>query len=119
MRALKILVGVMSVLLIIGVVVLVWGVTREAGKLARGNAPPPVETMAASAAGPVIADERTPWGEIGLGQPAGSRIQAVTAAGDLIVLHLYTGAPGTDERLLVIEPAGGTLLGTLAVTKAK
>lgn len=51
------------------------------------------------------------WGRTILDQPAGTRIQSVTASGTLIVLHLYTQIPGQDERLIVVDPATGTVSG--------
>jgi uncharacterized membrane protein YhiD involved in acid resistance len=51
------------------------------------------------------------WGRTMLDQPAGTRIQSVTASGSLIVLHVYTQAPGQDERLVVLDPATGAVSG--------
>ena len=64
---------------------------------------------------PLVAADRAPWGRIALNQAAGTRIQSVTSSGDLIVLHLYTGAPGQDERLVVLDPANGGIVGTFAL----
>jgi hypothetical protein len=56
-----------------------------------------------------------PWQRLLLQEPAGTRIVAVTSAGDLLVVQLHTGEPGQNERLVVIDPGSGTLLGTIVV----
>jgi hypothetical protein len=112
MRALKVLVTVLTLLLIVGFGVLVWGIVRQAGKLAE----PPAEASAPLAGTALVSDDRTPWQSLLLDQPPGTRIAAVTSAGDLVVLHLFTGSAGQDERVIVIDPGTGTLLGTITVT---
>jgi len=64
---------------------------------------------------PLEADGRTAWGRVALDQPAGTRIQSVTASGAFIVLQLYTASLGQDERLVVLDPASGRLVGTFAI----
>jgi Family of unknown function (DUF6476) len=112
MRALKALVTVLTLLLIVGFGALVWGIVRQAGKLAE----PPGEGSAPLTGTALVSDERAPWRTLLLEQPPGTRIASVTSAGDLVVLHLFTGSAGQDERVLVIDPGSGTLLGTIAVT---
>jgi hypothetical protein len=104
MRALKALVAVLTLLLIIGFGALIWGVVRQAGKLAE---PPPKAS---------VRDDRAPWQSLLLDQPPGTRIANVTSAGDLVLLHLFTGAAGQDERIVVVDPGTGLWLGTIAVT---
>ncbi len=103
MRALKALVTVLTLLLIIGFGALIWGVVRQAGKLAE----PPAKA---------VRDDRAPWQSLLLDQPPGTRIANVTSAGDLVLLHLFTGAAGQDERIVVVDPGTGLWLGTIAVT---
>lgn len=112
MRALKAIVTVLTLLLIVGFGVLVWGVVRQAGKLAE----PPAETSAPLTGTALVSDDRAPWQSLLLDQPPGTRIATVTSAGDLVLLHLFTGTAGQDERVVVIDPGTGTLLGTIAVT---
>lgn len=112
MRALKALVTVLTLLLIVGFGVLIWGVVRQAGKLAE----PPAEASAPLTGTALVSDDRTPWQSLLLDQPPGTRIATVTSAGDLVVLQLFTGNPGQDERIIVIDPGTGTLLGTVTVT---
>ncbi len=112
MRALKALVTVLTVLLVVGFGALIWGIVRQAGKLAE----PPAEGSTPLTGTALVSDDRSPWQSLLLNQPAGTRIAAVTSAGDLVVLHLFTGAAGQDERVIVIDPGTGTLLGTITVT---
>jgi hypothetical protein len=70
---------------------------------------------AAAPSPPVAAAETGAWGRLLLDQPAGTRIQAVTAHGRLAIVQLYTGTPGTDERLVVFDPHQGRILGTVTL----
>jgi len=90
MRALKVIV------VVLGIAVLAAFATLVAGAGAR----PPVHAS---------------WGRTMLDQPAGTRIQSVTASGNLIVLQLYTLSPGQDERLVVLDPATGAVGGIFVV----
>lgn len=110
MRALKTLVTVMAVIIVVGVGAVMWGVVRQVNKIAE-----PPETSPPLTGTSVVSDERSAWQNLALGQPEGTRIATVTNAGDLLILHVFTEAPGRDERLLVIDPGNGTFLGTIAV----
>jgi hypothetical protein len=110
MRALKALVAVLTLLLLVGFGALVWGIMRQANKLAE-----PAEPSVPLTGTAVVSDERAPWQTLILDQPPGTRIASITSAGDLMILHLYTGSAGQDERLLVVDPGTGTLLGTIVV----
>jgi len=109
MRALKALVIVLGIAVLLGCFGLVGAIVYKLGK-------PPEPPLAAAPAPPALG--RAGWGRAGLDQPAGTRIQSVTASGALIVLQLYTDAPGNDERLVVVDPASGQVVGTF-VTGAK
>lgn len=112
MRALKALVIFLGILLVIGTGVLIWGIARQIDRMSQAEADDDV-TPSVNTAPPVVANEVAPWGSIDLKQPPGTRIQSVTSAGEYMMLHLYTGAPGTDERVVVIDPGSGTLMGTV------
>lgn len=116
MRTLKALIAFLTILLVVAFGVLVYIVLRQAQRVA--DAPAPVAQPMEAPAPAVIADERAPWQPLLLAEPAGTRIAAVTGVGDLVVLHLFTGEPGRDERLVVIDPGSGTLMGRVAVTRA-
>lgn len=82
MRALKILVVVMGVMIIAGVIVL--GVT-----VVRRMTPPPLAAAAA------------------LNEPAGTHIAQVSAAGDRVVVLLQGGGP---DRLVVLDLRTGAVI---------
>ena len=81
----------------LGLGLLVYGVAQRFGGVGRTAAP----------AG---------WDLVKLGEPAGTRIGGVSSQAGAIVLHLYTGNPGTDERLVLIDAASGKVVGRVAVT---
>ena len=91
MAALKVLVGVMSVLIVLGVAAIVYGIATRLD-LSR----------------PVALE-----GKVEL--PAGGRIVDMTAAGDRLVLRV--ALPDASERLVVVDLARGRQLGTLAVVR--
>jgi hypothetical protein len=112
MRALKALVTIMAVIIVVGVGAVIWGIARQASKLATTEPPETAQPMTGA---PVVTDERAPWQNLALGQPAGTRITSITSAGDLLILHVFTETPSKDERLLVVDPGNGTFLGTITV----
>jgi hypothetical protein len=93
MRTLKILVIGMGILLVLGVGLLFWGVARQAGRLADAS-----------------------WGKSGLGQTAGTKVQEMVAAGRYVVVRV---AADGGERLLVLDPATGALVGEWRVTEPR
>ena len=111
MRALKTLVIVLGIAVLVGFGALVAGLVYKANRLADETGTPRVR---AESVPPVVAAARAPWGRVALEQPAGTRIQSVTSNGEYIVLHLYTGAPGEDERVVVVDAATGLVMGTIA-----
>jgi hypothetical protein len=111
MRALKALVTIMAVIIVVGVGAVIWGIARQASKL---TAEPP-ETAQPMTGAPVVTDERSPWQNLALGQPSGTRITAMTNAGDLLILQVTSDASGKDERLLVVDPGNGVFLGTISL----
>jgi len=110
MRALKALVTVMAVIIVVGFGAVIWGVVRQVNKVTE-----PPETSPPLTGAPVVTDERSPWQSLPLGQPEGTRIATITSAGDLVILQVFTGTPGQDERLLVVDPGNGTFLGTITL----
>jgi hypothetical protein len=93
MRALKILVVVMGVMLVVGFAALVAVI---AGRISRGG---PATTVARGFASTPI--------EI----PRGARIEAMTAGPDRLILALVL--PEGGRQLLVIDLASGARLGTI------
>lgn len=93
MRALKILVVVMGILLVLGFATLVAVI---AGRVSRSGAPPPAARVFA---GPMI--------DI----PRGARIEAITAQSDRLIVAL--ALPEGGRQLLVIDLASGARLGAI------
>jgi len=102
MRALKTIVVTLGALVIVAFGLLVYGLSQNWHRL---NTSTPVAAAKAPAAA-------ASWGHVTLGQPADSRIQSVTAAGNLIVVQVVSGG---DERLVVLDPATGAVVGTFGV----
>jgi hypothetical protein len=97
---LKAIVIVLGVVLVLGLGLLVYGVSLRVGDAARAR-------------------PATSWDLLKLGEPAGTQVGAVSHSGSTIVLHLYTGNPGTDERLVLIDAASGRIVGRIAVTEPR
>ena len=114
MRALKAIVILLGIVLVIGTGVLIWGIARQIERV--GQREETAEDVTPVSSAPAVASvEVAPWGRVDLKQPFGTRVQSVTNAGEYIVLHLYTGTPGTEERLIVLEPGTGTLMGIVSI----
>jgi hypothetical protein len=101
MRALKTIVIGLGVALVVGFGLLIYGLTQNWHRLA-GTA----RLGAGQGAG---------WGDVMLGQPAASRLRAMAAVGNHLVLHVVD-TEGARERLLVVDPASGALVGTFWMT---
>ncbi len=105
MAALKALVIVMSVLIVAGVAALGYVImTRMAATEAANKAAAQAALEAANQPPP------TPFNHA-MTLPPGTEVQSITAAGDRLVLRI--GGPAMQTRLLMIDAAHGTLLGTL------
>lgn len=102
MRGLKAVVIGLGVCVIAAFVVVVVMISQRIG----GR---PGESVAADNARPPT---HASWGRVMLDQPAGTRIHSVTPSASLILLQLYTGMPGQDERLVVLDPATGAVVGS-------
>lgn len=100
MRAIKTIVVVLGALIIVAFGLLVYGLSQNWQRASR----PATTATAAPAA------VKT-WGRANLGLPADSHIQSVTPAGNLVVVHVVSGS---EERLLVLDPATGTVVGTFS-----
>ncbi|MFN0113555.1 MAG: hypothetical protein ACKVPY_02645 [Paracoccaceae bacterium] len=80
-----------------------------------GDGAPAAVAARTPAVSPTASLDTRGWGRLILDQPPGTRIQAVTSLGALAILHLYTGSPGIDERLIVIDPQQGRIVGTITL----
>jgi hypothetical protein len=111
MRTLKTIVATLGVLLVVGFGVLVYGLSQNWHRLSDAAAPAPAAPGASTPA-PAAAPPAN-WGRVALGLTADSRIQSITPAGRVIVVQVVSG---NDERLLVLDPASGAVVGTFTLT---
>lgn len=93
MKAIKALVAVMTLLLVAGLGVLGWGLSNQAGRMAR----------------PAAAVSTDGFGAVSVPLPAGARVGQALAVGDRLVLRL-SGAGA--ERFIVLDPASGAVAGS-------
>lgn len=94
MQALKTIVIGLGVVLVLGFGLLIYGLTQNWHRLAR------------QAAGPSAG-----WGEVALRQPPAARLRAMQAMGNHLALHVSEG-DGARERVVVVDPASGAVVGT-------
>jgi hypothetical protein len=104
MRAVKTIVIVMSVVLVAGFGLLIFGLTQNWHRATEAAAPAPLPGGSMRA-----------WEPATLGQPAGSKVVGMTAAGNLVVLHI--ALPTGDERIVVVDPTRGIVAGTFTVAQ--
>ena len=93
MRAIKIAVAAMSVLIVVGVVVVVVTLIN------RLSGPAAVPALAAAA----VMDE-----------PAGTSIAGIAAVGDRLAVQLHGGGP---DRVVFVDPRTATVAGRISLTK--
>jgi hypothetical protein len=104
MKALKLFVIVMGVLIAIGLGLVVFGVSRNLQRTAAGNHPPPAGGQ------PAVAGYFTAE----LLVPAGSRLEQMAATGDRVVLRFSGDAA---DRILVLDARNGQLSGTITLVR--
>lgn len=93
MRALKILVIVMGVMIVVGFAVLVAGIASKMSRERTG------------------AGTERPFAPTSIEIPRGARIEAMTTAPNRLILEL--ALPGGDRQLLVLDLVTGARLGTI------
>jgi uncharacterized membrane protein len=101
MRALKIAVIVMGVLIVLGTIGLVIGIARRASAPAMPPSMPPLAALPASVS--ALLDE-----------PEGTHIVAIAALRDRLAIQLQGG--GAD-RVVLIDPLTGTIAGRIALAR--
>ena len=84
--------------------VLTGGLAREAAVKAPDAAPAPGPAAVSAPAGPA-------WGDLALGQPPGSALVALVPSGDTLAFHFR--APDGAERVIVVDPRTGRVLGRI------
>ncbi len=101
MRALKTVVISLGVLCLGAFGVLVYLVAAKTGARVE-KAPVPEVSAGASPR----------WGDLDLGMPHGSRIVSLQGAGETLAIHLRM--PDGAERVVVVDPRTGTVIGRIA-----
>jgi hypothetical protein len=94
MKAIKTLVAVMGILLLGGLGLLGYGLTTKTGSSTKPAA---------------LAD----FGAVAIPVPAGARIEQMNVAGERVILRIAGNGP---ERLIVLDPAAGTVTGSFVLT---
>jgi hypothetical protein len=95
MKALKALVIALALVIVAGIGILVWGMTRTAHPVAANEAH--LDAIAAP---------------LELDPPPGMQFEQMSAAGDRLALR-FAGAKG--QRILLIDPRTGAVTGTISV----
>ncbi len=97
MKALNALVVVMAVLIVAGLMLVAYGMTRRLG-------------------GPEPAGPPASFGELDLALPPGARVVDMVVADRRLVLRVEAG--DGVQRLYLLDPSTGALVGTIALTPA-
>ncbi len=105
MRALKSIVIALGLVLVAGFGVLVYGISQNWHRMA-------MPLMPAIAPAPPVAVVSGGWGSVALPHFPGARVAAVTASGDLVIVHLHAES---GDRLVTVDPRTGAVVGTFAV----
>jgi len=106
MKALKALVIFMGMLLVVGLGVLGWGMSTTAGR------PHPPRAVAPAPAGEPAAT----FGDVEVGLPAGARVTQMEVAGERLVVRIVAGG---RERVVVLDPVAGRVVGTFVLVPAQ
>lgn len=105
MQALKALVVFMAVLIVIGMVILAYGISLRFGKMAGDEAAPP----------PPRAGAIAPWpGDLAIAVPAGAQVADTVVAEGRMIVRL--ALPDGGNRFIVVDLATGTTLGAVELT---
>jgi len=114
MRAIKALVIFMGILLAAGIGLVVYGVMAKFNKPttpSHAGAESPIPSGGPANQGSLPAN----FGTMNLPLPTGAKVEQVLSAGDRLVVKLG-GTGDALPRLLVIDPARGSLVGTITFT---
>jgi hypothetical protein len=101
MRALKTIVITLGVVLLGGIGLLIYGLSQSWHRVT--DAQPRLGPTAPISSG---------WGRTALGDATASRVTALTAAGELVAIHLR-GERG--DRVVIVDPRTGSVVGTFSV----
>lgn len=116
MKALKALVTVMGILIVLGLVLLGWGIytkMQKPGTVTTASGPV-VEAPLAGTAPAAPEPPAATFGTVTLAEPPSTEIEAVGVAEGRILLRL--GGGGKPDRVVVLRAADGARLGTIELT---
>ncbi|SOD97556.1 hypothetical protein [Caenispirillum bisanense] len=120
MKALKALVAVMGILIVLGLVLLGWGIytkMQKPGTVSTAAGPVVEAPLAGTAPAAPAAAPQPPaatFGTVTLAEPPSTEIEAVGVAEGRILLRL--GGGGKPDRVVVLRAADGARLGTIELT---
>lgn len=103
-KAIKALVAFMAILLVAGLGLLGYGLMNVGAKGGKTRPAAPVVAPAAEAFGAL---------SVPVPVPAGARVEQTLVVGERLVVRLSGGG---GERLLVLDPAAGTVAGSFLLT---
>lgn len=109
MKALKALVIIMGIMLVVGICVLVWGLTGRGGGPA-ASSPSKPHLPPASVAGP-------DFGLVNVPMPVGAKIEQVLAIDGRLVVRVQ--AHGGAEHMVVLDPVSGHVAGEFVLDAAR
>ncbi|HVI49776.1 MAG TPA: hypothetical protein VM661_01050 [Candidatus Sulfotelmatobacter sp.] len=118
MKTLKILVAMMAVLIVIGLGLLGWGLSRSANKMAA-----PVQSVSdlptpSAAATPPVSAKSASGGYFSadISIPQGGKLEQMSTTADRVILRLSVPE---GERLLVLDPTNGHVAGTVNLSSGR
>ena len=106
MKALKILVLSMGVVLVVGFGFLIWGLTGRGGSAPTASPQPHAAVHAAG----------QEFGQVTVPLPAGSKVDQIIAVDNRLVARII--AAGGDQHLMVLDVATGHVMGEFALAVA-
>ncbi|MBB4266277.1 hypothetical protein [Roseospira visakhapatnamensis] len=105
MTAVKTLVTVMTLMLLVGLGLLAYGMSQQSSQLGRTEG---------DGARPAMAAAPTPFGTLALDEPTGSGVAAVVMDGQGRALMTVTGG-GRPDRVVVVDLIAGRRLGVISL----
>ena len=113
MKTIKILVAGMAVLIVIGLGLLGWGMSRTSAKLAQTQG----QTTVSALPVPSASNSAPPaYFSADLSLPPGSRLEQMSTTADRVILRLM-GPEG--EKLIVLDPTNGHVAGKVTLTPSR
>lgn len=114
MKTIKILVAVMALLIVVGLGLLAWGMSRASSKLGQTQQSASVSALPVPAVAPPAAvPAQGGYFSADISLPPGSRLEQMSTTADRVILRLM-GPDG--ERLIVLDPTNGRVAGTVTLS---